>query len=161
VVTAGTIIEPSLLQSKTNNYLVSFFSDGRSAGIAYADITTGDFAATEVENADALTELRRLAPAEILLAETEKEFSNQDLPTFVTKLNPKLFSLENARQSLFSHFNTHTLQPFGLEKLPLATAAAGALISYLQQTQINGSEQLTRLASYDSRDFMLLNCYSN
>src|SRR5215213_2391166 len=55
VVTAGTIIEPGLLQSKTNNYLVSFFTDGKRARIAYADITTGDFAATEVENVNALT----------------------------------------------------------------------------------------------------------
>ena len=61
-VTAGTIIEPQLLDSKSNNYLVSFFSDGQRAGIAYADITTGDFAATEIENKDALSELQRLSP---------------------------------------------------------------------------------------------------
>ncbi len=74
IVTAGTIIEPHLLDSKSNNYLVSFFSDGIRAGIAYADITTGDFAATEIENKDALSELQRLAPAEIFIAETAGNF---------------------------------------------------------------------------------------
>jgi DNA mismatch repair protein MutS len=156
IVTAGTVIEPSLLQSKTNNYLCAFISDGLRAGIAYADVTTGDFAATEIENADAITELQRLAPAEIILAETEQTFSNQNLPTFVTRLNPEIFSPETARQTLFNHFHTKTLQPFGLEKFPLATAAAGALIKYLNDSQTGAAEQLTRLTSYDSRDYMLI-----
>ncbi|HEX8736315.1 MAG TPA: DNA mismatch repair protein MutS [Pyrinomonadaceae bacterium] len=156
IVTAGTVIEPSLLQSKTNNYLCAFVSDGLRAGIAYADVTTGDFAATEIENADAITELQRLAPAEILLAETEETFSNQNLPTFVTRLDAEIFSPENARKTLFKHFNTKTLQPFGLEKSPLATTAAGALVAYLNDSQTGAAEQLTRLTSYDSRDYMLI-----
>ena len=73
IVTAGTMIEPSLLDSKTNNYLCAFVSDGLRAGIAYADMTTGDFAATEIENKDALTELQRLAPAEIIIGGTRKK----------------------------------------------------------------------------------------
>jgi DNA mismatch repair protein MutS len=160
IVTAGTVIEPSLLESKTNNYLCAFTSDGLRAGIAYADVTTGDFAATEIENADAITELQRLAPAEILLAETEETFSNQNLPTFVTRLGAEIFSLENAREALFNHFSARTLQPFGLEKLPLATAAAGALITYLNEAQTGTAEQLTRLTSYDSRDFMLIDAHT-
>lgn len=161
IVTAGTVLEPSLLKSKTNNYLCSFTSDGHRAGIAYADITTGDFAATEIENADALTELQRLAPAEILLAETsETTFSNQKLPTFVTRLKADFFIPETARNTLYRHFKTKTLQPFGLEKLPLATGAAGALISYLNETQTGAAEQLTRLTSYDSRNFMLIDAHT-
>lgn len=155
-VTAGTVIEPSLLDSKSNNYLASFFSDGQRAGIAYADITTGDFAATEIENKDALSELQRLAPAEIIIAETQESFSNRDLPQFVTKLNAEIFEFKNARKTLSKHFHTKTLQPFGLEKMPLAVSAAGALVSYLNITQGDAAEQLTRLSSYDSREFMLL-----
>ncbi|MDQ3179909.1 MAG: DNA mismatch repair protein MutS, partial [Acidobacteriota bacterium] len=155
-VTAGTIIEPSLLDSKSNNYLVSFFSDGRRAGIAYADITTGDFAATEIENKDALSELKRLSPAEIIICETQETFSNRDLPQFVTKLNAEIFEFVNARKILSNHFHTKTLQPFGLEKSPLAVSAAGALIAYLNITQGDAAEQLTRLTSYDFSDFMLL-----
>jgi DNA mismatch repair protein MutS len=91
VVTAGTIIEPLLLNSKSNNYLVAFTSDGSRAGIAYADITTGDFAATEIDNKDALAELQRLAPAEILMAETETEFSNTGLAAIRHELNAEMF----------------------------------------------------------------------
>ena len=126
IVTAGTIIEPTLLDSKSNNYLCAFMSDGQRTGIAHADITTGDFAVTEVENADALTELQRLAPAEVIIPQTETEFSNKSLPTFLTRLNAKYFKLENAQKTLFKHFNTKSLQPFELEKLQLATKDAGA-----------------------------------
>ncbi len=156
VVTAGTVIEPQLLDSKSNNYLVAFISDGSNAGIAYADITTGDFAATEINNKDALTELQRLAPAEILIAETENEFSNQDLPKFVTKLKAEFFDKTKATKTIFKHFKTKSLAPFGLKNQPLAISAVGAILSYLQQTQYDATEQLTRLKSYDSRDFMLL-----
>lgn len=157
IVTAGTVIEPQLLDSKSNNYLVSFFSDGRRAGIAYADITTGDFAATELDNRDALAELSRLAPAEIIIAETaETVFSNRDLPQFVTRLDNAIFEFEAAKNSLLKHFKSKTLKPFGLENSPLAVSAAGALVDYLNQTQDGTAEQLTRLTSYDFSQFMLL-----
>lgn len=155
-VTAGTILEPELLNSKINNYLVSFYSDGHSAGIAYADVTTGDFAATEVQNKDALTEIQRLAPAEIIIANSQESFSNRDLPHFVTKLDADCFSLARAAKSILNHFQTASLKPFGLENSPLATAAAGALIEYLKSTQGELSGQLTRLTTYDFKDFMVL-----
>ncbi len=156
VVTAGTVIEPQLLNSKTNNYLAAFITDGNRAGIAYTDVTTGDFAATEIDNKNALAELTRLAPAEILITESQNEFSNRDLPHFVSRLDPKFFDFAAARETLLEHFKATTLKPFGLEDAPLATAAAGAIIAYLRETQCETAEQLTRLTSYDFREFMLL-----
>lgn len=156
VVTAGTVIEPNLLSSNSNNYLAAFVSDGIRAGIAYADITTGDFAATELDNKDALAELSRLAPAEILITETQNEFSNRDLPNFVTRLKNDVFEISKAQKTLLKHFNTTTLKPFGLEDSPLAISAAGAIISYLRETQFGTVDQLTRLTSYDFSEFMLL-----
>lgn len=159
IVTAGTVIEPNLLDSKSNNYLCSIISDGQNTGIAYADITTGDFAVTEIENSEALTELQRLAPSEIVISQTETSFSNQDLPVFITRLNAKFFKLETAQKTLFKHFQTKTLQPFGLNNLPLATQAAGALISYLKETQTDAADQLTRLKTYNSSDFMMIDAH--
>jgi DNA mismatch repair protein MutS len=156
IVTAGTIIEPQLLESNSNNYLCAFISDGTRAGIAYADITTGDFAATEIENKDALAEISRLAPAEILIAETQEELSNREVPRFVTRLNNEVFCFEKARKAVLKHFSTTTLKPFGLEESPLAVRAAGAIISYLKDTQFNSADQLNRLTSYDFSEFMLL-----
>ena len=154
-VTAGTVIEPQLLDSKTNNYLAAFVSDGLRAGIAYADITTGDFAATEIDNKDALTELQRLAPAEIIITESQAEFSNRDLPQFVTRFNNEFFHPAKAKKTILKHFGATMLKPFGLEDSPLAVSAAGALISYLRETQ-GDADQLTRLTSYDNGEFMML-----
>lgn len=156
IVTAGTIIEPHLLESNSNNYLCAFFSDGNRAGIAYADISTGDFAATEIENREALVEISRLAPAEILITDTQEELSNRDLPRFVTRLKPEVFAFERARKNVLKHFSTTTLKPFGLDELPLAVSAAGAIISYLKDTQFGAADQLNRLKSYDFSEFMLL-----
>ncbi len=160
VVTAGTVIEPQLLDSKTNNYLVSFISDGLTAGIAYADITTGDFAVTEIPNRDAVAELQRLAPAEVLIADTQEEFSNRDLPKFVTRLNSAFFDFDNAKKTLFKQFSTTTLKPFGLDKSNLAVRAAGALAAYLKTTQAATADQLSRLTSYDAGEFMQLDSNS-
>ena len=154
--TAGTIIESQLLESNTNNYLCAFFSDGIRTGIAYADISTGDFSATEIENYEAICEISRLAPAEILITETQEAFSNRDLPIFVTRLRPTIFKFENARKTLLDHFNSTTLKPFGIENLPLAVSAAGAIISYLNESHFGGAENLNRLTSYDFREYMIL-----
>ncbi len=156
VVTAGTIFEPQLLDSKSNNFLAAFFSDGNRTGIAFADITTGDFAATELDNRDALGELARLAPAEILITEAQAELTNRDLPNFVTRLDAGQFLFKNAEKVLLEHFQTHTLKPFGLEQLPLAVSAAGALIAYLNSSQNGAADQLTRLMSYDFSEFLQL-----
>ncbi|HZH34078.1 MAG TPA: DNA mismatch repair protein MutS, partial [Pyrinomonadaceae bacterium] len=156
IVTPGTVLEPGLLDSKSNNYIAAFFTDGRRAGIAYADVTTGDFSATEIDNAAALTELQRIAPAEILLAKTEREFSNNELPGFVTLLDARVFNFETARKTLQSHFHSKNLAPFGLENQPLAVSAAAAIIFYLRETQSETAEQLTRLTSYDAGNFLIL-----
>ncbi len=68
VVTPGTVVEPNLLEEKRNNYLAALVVDKQRAGIAYADITTGIFAATEVDARDVRQEIDRLNPAELLLA---------------------------------------------------------------------------------------------
>ena len=156
VVTAGTIVEPQLLDSRSNNFLVAIFSDGQKTGIAYADVSTGDFAATEIDNRYALAELDRLKPAEIVIAETQETFSNRELPHYVTRLDTQFFDKEIASKTLYKHFSTTTLKPFGLENLPLATSAAGALIHYLKTSRFDTAEQLNRLTSYDSSDFMFL-----
>ncbi|MCA1556573.1 MAG: DNA mismatch repair protein MutS, partial [Acidobacteria bacterium] len=90
VVTPGTIIEPGLLRSKVNNYLAAFCSDGRRAGIAYADVTTGEFAATELEATAALSELQRLTPSEILVSRS-CETPDSDLPGFITRCDDEFF----------------------------------------------------------------------
>ncbi|HEX8921471.1 MAG TPA: hypothetical protein VF766_08325, partial [Pyrinomonadaceae bacterium] len=67
IVTPGTVLEPGLLHNKVNNYLAASVTIGKRAGIAYADVTTGEFSATELDGDAAIAELQRIAPSEILL----------------------------------------------------------------------------------------------
>ena len=156
VVTPGTVLEPGLLRSKVNNYLAAYTTDGRRAGLAYADVTTGDFAATEVEQtAAALTELERVAPSELLLPRG-LQVDTGALPGHVTRLDDALFEHARAKSTLLRHFEARTLAPFGLARWPLAASAAGALVAYLHDTQAIVADQLTRLTSYHTETFMML-----
>jgi DNA mismatch repair protein MutS len=155
VVTPGTVLETGLLQSKVNNYIAAYTSDGKRAGLAYADVTTGDFSATEVDSDAALYELQRIAPSELLVPKT---FAAQaaNLPGFITKRPDSAFDVARGRGVVQKHFGTRTLAPFGLARWPLAVAAAATIISYLEETQAGVAEQLTRLTSYRTDAFMLL-----
>ncbi|HVF50494.1 MAG TPA: DNA mismatch repair protein MutS [Pyrinomonadaceae bacterium] len=155
IVTPGTVLETGLLRSKQNNYLAAYATDGRQVGLAYADITTGDFAATELERAAALPELERIAPSELLLPRG-LNIDTANMPGHITRLHDSNFEHAKARGVLLRHFETRTLAPFGLKDWPLATAAAGALVAYLRETQSIVAEQLTRLTSYHTESFMML-----
>ena len=155
VVTPGTVLEPGLLRSKVNNYLAAYVTDGRRAGIAHADVSTGDFAVTEVEAASAVAELQRISPSELLVPEG-LETMRSELPGFITRRPDVSFEHAHAKRELLRHFGARTLGPFGLARWPLATAAAGVLVSYLRETQTAAAEQLTRLTSYHTESYMVL-----
>jgi DNA mismatch repair protein MutS len=156
IVTPGTVIEPGLLNSKANNYLAAYCTDGNRAGLAYADVTTGEFAATELESAAALTELQRIAPAEVLIPARIPEATSAQLPGFITRFDERHFEFGAARRTLLDHFQTRSLVPLGLIRWSLAASAAGALIAYLRDTQTEAASSLMRLASYHTEGFMML-----
>ena len=155
VFTAGTVIEPGMLEAERNNYLAAVvFEDGR-AGLAYADITTGEFATTQLNGRnELLEELARLSPAELLVAEGG-EFIHPAIKT-ISPLPAWRFELGNARQTLLRHFSVSTLDAFGCEQKPLATRAAGAVLHYLQETQRGRVDQMQRLTTYATNGYMAL-----
>jgi len=155
VVTPGTVLEPGLLQSKVNNYLAAFVTDGRRSGIAYADVTTGDFAATELDADSALAEIQRISPAELLVPRGQ-EVDEGRLSGFITPCADEKFDTTQAKSAVLRHFGARTLAPFGLSRWPLAVSAAGAVISYLKETQGPIAEQLNRLTSYHTGTYMVL-----
>ncbi|MBM3131226.1 MAG: DNA mismatch repair protein MutS [Chloroflexi bacterium] len=167
VVTPGTVVEPGLLEEKRNNYLAALVVEKERAGIAYADITTGVFAATEIDARDARQELERIHPAEILASEKElRPFDSaqgKDWRLEITTLraqslisNLQSLDFDSARQTLLDHFHVAALDGFGLGALPLATRAAGALVQYLQDNQKAALAQLTALKTYSTQAFMAL-----
>jgi len=155
VVTPGTVVEPGLLEGKENNYLVAIVGEGEQAGIAYVDITTGEFATTEVNQERASAEVERLNPSEVLIPRSS-DSAHPSLPSPVTSLDEQWFELETARQLLLEHFEAASLEGYGCAHLPLAIRAAGAILHYLGETQKGTLGQLTRLSTYSTESFMTL-----
>jgi DNA mismatch repair protein MutS len=155
VVTPGTVVEPGLLDSRANNYLTSLVLGDEEAGIAYVDITTSEFATTQLPLQRALPELERLKPSEII-ATSSTDLSGFDSSAPVTRLDDYRAETEMAHQVLLDHFGTSTLDGFGCAHLPLAIRAAGLIIHYLQETQKGALGQLTRLSTYSTDAFMAL-----
>jgi len=155
LVTPGTVVEPSLLDSKSNNYLVSLVLGEDEVGLAYVDITTSEFAATQLPLPRAIPELERLKPSEVITAKGA-ELSAVRLGAPLTRLEDYWFEPGVAQETLFNHFGVVSLEGYGCAYLPLVIRAAGAIIHYIQETQKGVLGQLTRLSTYSTESFMAL-----
>ena len=167
VVTPGTVVEPSMLPGHANNYLAAVLVEGARAGVAYADITTGEFAATQLTRADTeaiegaiAQELLRLGPAEILLTKDDDPDGNVPpwLPSgaYTSRTDGREWRLDRAEDALRDHFAVGALDGFGIGGQPLAIRAAGALLQYLAATQLDGLAQITELHGYSTDAYMPL-----
>lgn len=167
IVTPGTVMEPALLDDRSNNYCVAIVVDGLRSGIAYADISTGEFACTQLEVVDSdirrplLEEIARIRPAECLVPtdfvdELRGWGLGPELGARVSPLDNWRFDQDQARRTLLEHFDVASLAGFGCDGLPLAIRAAGALLQYLIETQKGHLKQLTRLSTYALSEFMTL-----
>lgn len=163
IITPGTILDSSLLEEKTNNYIVALNRDGEQRfGIAISDISTGEFKVTELARESAvISELTRLGPRECLLPGElagDKHFRElmEQLGIVVTVVEDWQFFHDSAHGVLTSHFRTQSLEGFGVEKMILAVGCAGAMISYLEETQKTVLSHINRLVSYSTSEFMVI-----
>jgi len=160
VITPGTIIEPGLLPGDANNYLACVIAEENRAGVAYVDITTGEFAATELSGSKVdihevlRAELTRLNPAEILYPENLSLIN--DLPGHITQWPTWRFELTRSEEALLSQFKVGSLDGFGVRGLPLALRAAGTVAQYLQETRPAALNLLIGLKTYHLDEFMTL-----
>ena len=158
VVTPGTVVEPGLLSAGENNYLAAVCLQENRAGIAYLDITTGEFTGTQLELEEGLnavrTELTRINPAETLRSEVQ-ELPN-GFPGTLTAVPGWYFEPGRAEELLKGVFGVGSLDGFGLKSMPLTTRAAGALLKYLQETNQDALSSLKSFGTYSLGDFMVL-----
>lgn len=162
---AGKIVEREVVRIVTPgtiegeeweaNYIASVFPSGEIFGLSYADLIDGDFYLTEVDEKDLVSEIERLSPAELLLPENiDVEEIPGDIPrTFLPKLD---FDLKNAEEVLKKHFGVRSLEAFGCKDKLNGIAAAGALLSYLQRTQLVDLKHITQIKVQYPKDFMVL-----
>lgn len=155
VVTPGTVVEPTLLSEKSNNYLIGLIINGDEAGLAYTDISTGEFATTQLPASQVTNELDRLRPREVVVP-TSFESDWIDPSVTVSRIDDYWFDHEVARNLVLNHFAVVSLEGFGCAHLPLAVQAAGAVLRYVQENQRAALGQLTQLSTYSTQLFMLL-----
>ena len=142
VVTAGTITEENVLDARQSNYLACVFAAKQLAGLAWLDLSTGRFYVTELPLDRLDDEVARIAPAELLCAET-LESAHPDLHQSLHRdLGPRIstrdawrFERDSCRRALHKHFHVKTLEGYGIDEESPVVLAAGALIEYLQDTQ--------------------------
>ncbi len=171
ILTPGTLLEEGMLKSSRNNYLAAVVIAGNHWGLAYTDISTGEFLTTQASDLEHLTqELMRLQPSEVLFptnapdlrallrpGETSEHLPQCLPPSFCYALRSQIpFSSAEARQRLLQRFKVRSLEGFGCEDLPLAVRAAGGLLEYLEETQKENPVSLQHLRTYTITDYLIL-----
>lgn len=172
VMTPGTVIEPSLLDEDRANYLMGILPVGdvksgrwTKAGLAFADISTGEFQATQFEGQDVgmrvFEELARVAPREVILPESWHQ-RGVTLPEGIhlSAAQDWTFEFAGADQLLRDHFRVSTLDGYGLQGQNYAVAAAGGVLQYLRTTQKNALDQLASIRAYSTSAFMVLDPFT-
>ncbi|MBF2079272.1 MAG: DNA mismatch repair protein MutS [Synechococcales cyanobacterium T60_A2020_003] len=171
VITPGTVLEDGMLTARKNNFLVAIALAGNHWGLAYADVSTGEFLTTQSTETEVLVqELMRLQPSEVLIPTNapdlggllrpgEKSPHLPDwLPTqFCYTLRSQLpFEQHEARQRLLQTFRVRSLEGLGCQHLPLAVRAAGGLLEYLEDTQKENPVLLQPLCTYAITEYLVI-----
>ncbi|MUL37974.1 DNA mismatch repair protein MutS [Gloeocapsopsis sp. AAB1 = 1H9] len=171
VLTPGTLLDDGMLQARRNNFLAAVVIAGNHWGLAYADISTGEFLTTQESNLEHLTqELMRLQPAEVLVPTNAPDLGSLLRPGETSEHLPSClpasfcyalrshtpFTPAEARQRLVQKFRVRSLEGLGCEHLPLAVRAAGGLLQYLEETQKENPIALQTLRTYTLTDYLIL-----
>lgn len=167
IVTPGTILESSMLDEKTNNFLSALFEDDGAVGMAFVDVSTGDFYVTETKSSDlnkkVLSEFVKFSPVECivpasmspLFADIVEDISNST-DIIIQRQDESFFDLDKGRELLLNHFKEAELNSFGILDNPIIIRVSGAIISYLNSTHIDILDHLVQIKYYSSSDFMVL-----
>ena len=172
IVTPGTATNPQLLSSNENVYLAALLpgkpskddrttGDRHPAGLAFVDLSTGEFRATELDLDEARATLETWNAREVVIPtgwETGRETGQESrrLPCLATEVDAWVFESDYAARSLMDHFHLLALDGCGLEGNPLATGAASAILHYLKETQRSALEHLERPAFFNRAEAMIL-----
>jgi len=157
ITTPGVTMSEKLLEHKRNNYAAAVFWDGDMAGVSFADVSTGEFALSEVPKRQLADFLQSITPAELLLPQELKNNVPEYLLDYnMTFIEDWVYEGDYGYNLLTDHFETHSLKGFGVEDKKVAQVAAGALMHYIQETQKASLGHIKRLQKYENNEYMSL-----
>src|SRR5213595_1400333 len=155
IISAGTVSDFDLLEAKRSNYLGAVYAEGGIFGFAYADLTTGEFRLTELQDRQSLLdELARVSPSELLVSAEQKDQLGQ--VDHALEYDSYAFLPEQAIFTLCEHFKVKSLDGFGCGEMSRAVAAAGAIVHYLKHQLRRNIDHLTSLRCDAPADYVML-----
>ncbi|MCW3122408.1 MAG: mismatch repair protein MutS [Flavipsychrobacter sp.] len=162
LVTPGVATSDKLLENRTNNFLAAIYLGEPMCGIAFLDITTGEFYAAEgnIEYMDKL--MQSFQPSEIILSKSQvKRFKEEfDTKTYTFQLDEWIFRDQYCYDLLLQHFQTQSLKGFGIEELKSATIACGVALHYLKDTEHANLQHLNTLQRIIATDFLWMDRFT-
>jgi len=160
VVTPGATLSEKLLDHKSNNFLAALAFSEKTIGLALSDISTGEFYAAEIKTEQLVEQMFAFQPKEILVSTSQADdlstFITGHLPVIITRRDDWMFNYDYAYDLLLNHFQVHSLKGFGVDPLPAAICASGAIINYLQENYKSSLEHIRKLQVINLSDFMIL-----
>jgi DNA mismatch repair protein MutS len=163
IVTPGLAMSDQLLDHKSNNYLASLhFQSAHKIGIAFLDLSTGEFLISEGGKAQTEKLLQSFQPSEVIFAKHKKEailnITGSDYHTY--GLEDWIYTLDFGRETLLRHFNTPNLKGFGVDEMELAQIAAGAILRYLDSTENNNASHVNKIKRIQNDDYIWLDRFT-
>lgn len=163
VITPGTVIEENMLPSESNNYIAAVCVSNKKIGLSYADVSTGAFFCSQIEGKkqeDILKdELARIRPTEVIIDDaivSSPVYKWISSCLYAESFDQRFFREDNASTCLKNHFGVQSLSGYGIENLPGAVCASGALMRYLEDTQKNALSHIGRIKLVRHTNYMLL-----
>ena len=163
IVTPGVGISDSMLDQKSNNFLASAYygEQNHQCSIALLDLSTGEFLCTEGRREEIDKLIHSFQPAEILYSNSQKNLLNHLHSNFYTYgLDEWIYGEDFGQEKLLEHFKTNSLKGFGIENLKLAQIVAGSIIYYLQLTENDSLNHISRINRILNEDYMWLDQFS-
>lgn len=162
LITPGVALNDKILDHKTNNFLASVYSEKELWGVAFIDISTGEFFCTEGKKNYVDNLLQSFKPAEIILSKKlVKEFKETISNTFYTyPIDEWIYQPAFGRETLQKHFGTNSLKGFGIDELEAGITAAGAIIHYLGETQHPNLQHINAISRLHQDKYVWLDKFS-
>jgi|694.fasta_scaffold16779_5 DNA mismatch repair protein MutS len=162
LVTPGTATNDKLLDNNTNNFLAAIYLQDEIHGIAFLDISTGEFFCTEgnTEYIDKL--LQSFRPSEVIYQKHKQSYFQEQFGAryYTYRLDEWIFSEQYAQETLMQHFQTVSLKGFGITDIPKAIVAAGAIIHYLKDTEHQQLAHITSIQRITRDDFLWMDRFT-
>lgn len=162
LVTPGVSFNQNVLEHKENNFVACVFFDTRLTGVAFLDVSTGEFLLSEGDDAMIDKLLQSFGPKEVL---HQRKRAQELLEFFgdkfvMTPLDEWVFTTENAEDKLLTHFRVKSLKGFGVQDMDAGIVAAGAILNYLQMTEHHKLDHITRVARIEADTYVWLDKFT-